>query len=365
MAELARLLAKAQRPIMVVGGSRWDEASRKGLHDFAKAFRMPVATSYRRLPLFDALDPCYAGDLGLNANPGLIRRVQESDLLLVVGGRLGEIPSQSYRLLDMPKPQMTFVHVYPEPSEFGRVFVPDLAINATPRAFVEALTALSPPGAIAWAAQTSSAHEDYLEFSSQAEASGEVDLAGVMRWLSENLPKETILCNGAGNYASWIHRFYRFCGLATHIAPTSASMGYGVPAAVAMQQLHPSRLVLSINGDGDFLMNGQEFATAVQYGLPIIVVVCDNASYGTIRMHQERHFPGRVIATELRNPDFAAYARAFGGFGVTVGRTADFPAAFEAARNAKSPAIIHVKMDQDRITPTASLAAIRAKARAQ
>ena len=180
-----------------------------------------------------------------------------------------------------------------------------------------------------------------------------------MLWLRDHVGPETIICNGAGNYASWIYRYYRFRRFATHIAPTSASMGYGVPAAVAMQRLYPDRMVLSLNGDGDFLMNGQEFATAVQYGLPIIVIICDNASYGTIRMHQERSFPGRVIATDLRNPDFAAYARAFGGFGVTVERTQQFPEAFEAARRSGQAAIIHVKIDPDRITPTATLTEIR------
>jgi acetolactate synthase I/II/III large subunit len=364
MAELRRLILEARRPLLVVGGSRWDEAARRALHDFAAAFDMPVATSYRRLPLFDALDERYAGDLGLNANPALVKRVQESDLLIALGGRLGEIPSQSYRLLDLPKPRMKFVHIYPQAEELGRIYAPDLAIHASPRAFVAALCELLPPTEICWRAETRRAHADYLEFSATAEPSGEVDLARVIMWLSDNIPKDTIICNGAGNYASWIHRYYRFCGLTTHIAPTSATMGYGVPAAVAMQQIYPEKLVVSINGDGDFLMNGQEFATAVQYELPIIVIVCDNASYGTIRMHQERHFPGRVIATDLRNPDFAAYARAFGGFGATVERTADFADAFAAARASKLPAILHVKMDPDRITPTASLAAIRRAATA-
>ncbi|MGA8172126.1 MAG: thiamine pyrophosphate-binding protein [Methylocystis sp.] len=362
MRELERLIGSSSRPMLILGGTRWDEEARGLMHEFAERFDLPVATSYRRLPLFDARDPRYAGDLGLNANPALVKLVQESDLLLVVGGRLGEIPSQSYRLLDIPSPRMTFVHVYPQAEEFGRVYRPDLAVHATPRAFARALAALSPARNIPWSERTSGAHENYLDFSSRSEPSGDVDLAMMMMWLSENLPDDAIICNGAGNYASWIHRYYRFRRFATHIAPTSASMGYGVPAAVAMQQLFPDRLVVSINGDGDFLMNGQEFATAVQYGLPIIVIVCDNASYGTIRMHQERHFPGRVIATDLRNPDFAAYARAFGGFGITVEKTADFARAFEAARASKLPAIMHVKMDLDRITPTASLAAIREEA---
>jgi acetolactate synthase-1/2/3 large subunit len=191
---------------------------------------------------------------------------------------------------------------------------------------------------------------------------GGVNLGAVMVWLRENLPHDTILCNGAGNYAAWIHRFYRFRRFATHIAPTSASMGYGMPAAVAMKRLHPERTVISVNGDGDFLMNGQEFATAVQYELPIVVIVCDNGIYGTIRMHQEREYPGRVCATTLRNPDFAAYARAFGGFGVTVERTQDFAAAFEAAAASGIPAIVHLKIDPEAITPVTTLAQIRKQA---
>src|SRR5262249_51776416 len=194
------------------------------------------------------------------------------------------------------------------------------------------------------------------------EQPGGVNPGAVMVWLRETLPADTILCNGAGNYAAWIHRFYRFRRFATHIAPTSASMGYGMPAAVAIKRLHPHRTVISVNGDGDFLMNGQEFATAVQYDLPIIVIICDNGLYGTIRMHQEREYPGRVCATVLKNPDFAAYARAFGGFGVTVEKTDDFAAAFRAAEAAGLPAIIHLKIDADAITPTTTLSKIRAQA---
>ncbi len=360
MRELEQLIARARRPIFVLGGSRWDEDSRRMMHGFAERFAMPVATSYRRLPLFDALDPCYVGDLGLNANPALIKRVQDSDLFVLVGGRLGEIPSQSYRLFDLPRPRMTFVHVYPEAEEFGRVYATNLSIHATPRAFAKALGQLRSPETPIWRTETAHAHDAYLAFSSDASPSADVDLARVMMWLSENLPEDAIICNGAGNYAAWIHRYFRFRRFASHIAPTSASMGYGVPAAVAIKQLFPGRVVLSINGDGDFLMNGQEFATAVQYELPIIVIVCDNASYGTIRMHQERSFPGRVIATDLRNPDFAAYARAFGGFGAIVERTVDFAPAFEAARDSGRPAILHVKIDPERITPAANLSAIRA-----
>lgn len=365
IARLASMIDQAERPFFVVGGSRWDEAARQRMIDFASAFEVPVATSYRRLPLFDALHECYAGDLGLNANPKLIARVQASDLLVVIGGRLSEIPSQGYRLLDIPTPRMAFVHVYPEAEEFGRVYAPSLAIHASPRPVVEALSKLAPPDTRPWAEETRAAHADYLAFSSSYTPSADVDLAEVMIWLRDNLPADAILCNGAGNYASWIHRYIRFRRFGAHVAPTSASMGYGVPAAVAMQRLYPERFVVSINGDGDFLMNGQEFATAVQYGLPIVVIICDNASYGTIRMHQERHYPARVIGTDLRNPDFAAYARAFGGLGATVERTADFAGAFEAARVSGLPSILHVKIDPDRITPTANLSALRAAALAK
>jgi acetolactate synthase I/II/III large subunit len=359
MRQLGSLIEEAKRPIFIVGGTRWDAEASRALQDFAREFDMPVATSYRRAPLFDALHPCYAGDLGLNANPKLVKRVREGDLVVLVGGRLGEIPSQGYRLLDLPIPRMTFVHVYPHAEEIGRVYAPDLAIHASPRPFAAALKALRAPATISWHEQTKTAHDDYLSFSSAVTPSADVDLAEIMIWLRNNLPATAIICNGAGNYASWIHRYFRFRSFGTHIAPTSASMGYGVPAAVAMQRIFPDRTVISLNGDGDFLMNGQEFATAAQYRLPIIVIVCDNASYGTIRMHQERNFPGRVIGTELQNPDFAAYARAFGGFGATVDRTRDFPPAFAAARQSGQPAIIHVKIDPDRITPAATLTAIR------
>jgi acetolactate synthase I/II/III large subunit len=365
MRALEDMIQDARRPMFVIGGSRWDAATAQLMQAFARRFHAPVATSYRRAPLFHADHPCYAGDLGLAANPALIERVKACDLLVLIGGRLGEIPSQGYRLLDIPTPAMRFVHVYPDAEEFGRVYAPTLAIHATPKAFVDALSSLAAPQDIPWRRETDAAHADYLAFSSSTTPSEDVDLAQVMMWLRDRLPPDAIICNGAGNYASWIHRYYRFRSFATHIAPTSATMGYGVPAAVAMQRLHPERLVVSINGDGDFLMNGQEFATAVQYNLPIIVIVCDNASYGTIRMHQERVYPGRVIATDLKNPDFAAYARAFGGYGASVERTQDFAAAFDDARKSGLPSILHVKIDPDRITPTATLSGIRRDALAR
>jgi acetolactate synthase I/II/III large subunit len=294
-----------------------------------------------------------------------VARVKAADLVLLVGGRLGEMPSQGYTLLDIPGPRTKLVHVHPGAEELGRVYRPHLAIHATPTAFAELAQALKPPPAMAWRDQTRAAHADYLEWSEVPTAQpGGVNLGAVMVWLRENLPADTILCNGAGNYAAWIHRFYRFRRFAAHIAPTSASMGYGMPAAVAMKRLNPERTVISVNGDGDFLMNGQEFATAVQYGLPIVVIICDNGLYGTIRMHQEREYPGRVCATVLKNPDFASYARSFGGFGVTVEKTEDFGEAFRFAEASGKPAIVHLKIDAEAITPMTTLSSIRVKAMA-
>ncbi|ACL61489.1 thiamine pyrophosphate-binding protein [Methylobacterium nodulans] len=366
VALLADLIASAERPILVLGGSRWSEAACADIARFAKTFDLPVATSYRRSPLFDALHPCYAGDLGLAANPRLVARVKAADLVVLLGGRLGEIPSQGYSLLAIPGPQTRLVHIHAGPEELGRVYRPFLAINAAPARTAAALARLSAPARIPWRAETRTAHEDFLAWGEAATPQpGGVNLGAVIIHLRETLPGDAILCNGAGNYAAWIHRFFRFRSFAGHIAPTSASMGYGLPAAVAMKRLWPARSVISLNGDGDFLMNGQEFATAVQYRLPIVVIVCDNASYGTIRMHQEREFPDRPIATDLHNPDFAAYARAFGGLGWTVERTEDFPAAFAAAHESGRPSIIHLKIATDAITPGQTLTQIREAALAR
>jgi len=361
--KLERLLSTAQRPLVILGGSRWSPDACAAIARFAERFALAIVTSYRRLPLFDPLHPCYAGDLGIGPNPRLTSRVKEADLVVLIGGRLGEIPSQGFSLIDIPGPRATFVHVHPGAEELGRLYRPHLAIHASPTAFAQAVETLQPPRDIGWRELTRQAHAEYLAWTqTPTPQPGDVNLGAVMAWLRDNLPEDTILCNGAGNYAAWIHRFYRFRRFATHIAPTAASMGYGVPSAVAMKRLYPERIVLSVNGDGDFLMNGQEFATAVMYDLPIIVIVCDNGIYGTIRMHQEREYPGRISATELKNPDFSAYARAFGGFGASVETTADFPAAFEAARISGKPALIHVKIDPEAITPGTTLTKIREQA---
>ncbi|MGB7100353.1 MAG: thiamine pyrophosphate-binding protein [Xanthobacteraceae bacterium] len=363
MAKFGALLGAARMPILILGGSRWSQEASNRVARFAQKYALPVSTTFRRLHLFDALHACYAGDLGIGPNPKLVERIKSADLVALIGGRMGELPSQSYTLFGIPRPQMTFVHVHPGAEELGRVYSPHLPIHATPTAFAAALEHLhlrALPG------QAEAAHADYLAWTEKpTEQPGSVNLGAIMVWLRDNLPADAMLCNGAGNYAAWIHRFFRFRRFGQHVAPTSGSMGYGVPAAVAMKRLYPDRQIVCIAGDGDFLMNGQEFATAVQYGLPFIVVIADNGIYGTIRMHQEREYPGRIIATELRNPDFAAYARAFGGFGIGVERTADFPAAFKKAQASGKPAIIRLAIDPEAITPVTTLAKIRAKSLAE
>jgi len=362
--KFVQLLGAARAPILMLGGSRWSQAAADGVARFAQKYALPVCTTFRRLHLFDALHPSYAGDLGIGPNPKLVERIKSSDLIVLIGGRLGELPSQGYTLFGIPRPQMTLVHVHPGAEELGRVYSPHLPIHATPTAFAAALEHLDLPGVPR--GQAEAAHADYLAWTEKpTEQPGAVNLGAVMVWLRENLPADAMLCNGAGNYAAWIHRFFRFRRFGQHVAPTSGSMGYGVPAAVAMKRLYPERAVVCIAGDGDFLMNGQEFATAVQYDLPLIVVIADNGLYGTIRMHQERDFPGRVIATDLHNPDFAAYARAFGGFGATVARTADFPAAFKDAQASGKPAIVRLVIDPEAITPVTTLSNIRAKSIAE
>ena len=359
MADLETLLAQAEKPFLILGGSRWTEDALAQMTRFAECFGIPVATSFRRQHHFDPLHPNYAGDLGLACNPKLVARVKASDLVIAAGARLNELTSQAYTLFDIPVPQMKLVHAYPGAEELGRVYHPHLAIHATPTAFAAALDRLTP----AHTHDVTAEHQAYLDFSTNPMPQpGAVNLSEIMIWLRGHLPADAMICNGAGNYAGWIHRFYRFRKFNTQMGTICGFMGYGMPAAVAMKAIHPARTVLAVNGDGDFLMNGQEFATAIQYNLPIIAVVLDNAMLGTIRMHQEREYPGRVSATTLKNPDFAAMARSFGGFGATVDKTEDFAPAFIAAEKSGLPSIIHVKFDGDGISPTTTLNAIREKA---
>ncbi len=363
MDELARRFASAKSPIAILGGSRWSPETIADFQAFAERFDLPVAVSFRRQMLFPAAHPHFAGDVGIGINPKLLARIKESDLVLLVGGRLSEMPSQSYTLFGIPNPGRPLVHVHPDPEELGRVYRPTLAINASPAGFCAALEAIAPPEAPAWSGAGAAAHEAYVAWSEQpAAVPGRFHPGEMVRWLRSRLPDDAILCNGAGNYATWVHRFHRFNRFATQLAPTSGSMGYGVPAAIGAKRIFPERTVVAFAGDGCFLMNGQDFATAVQYDLPVIVVVVDNGMYGTIRMHQEREYPGRVSATTLKNPDFAAYAKAFGGHGERVETTEEFAPAFERAVRSGKPAIIHCLLDPEAITPAKSLSTIRAEA---
>ncbi|MBE9603326.1 thiamine pyrophosphate-binding protein [Acetobacteraceae bacterium H6797] len=344
--EMAKLLAGARAPIAILGGSGWTQEAVDQFASFAEAWKLPVCTSFRRADRFRWDHPCYAGDLGIGPNPKLGARVKEADVLLLIGGRMSEMPSSSYTMLDIPVPKQKLVHVHPGAEELGRVYVPTIAIQATPRAFAAALSGVTPASAPGWSNGTPTAHQDYLDFSGTArKLPGEFQYGEVVRWLNENLPSDTILCNGAGNFAGWMHRHWRFGELGTQLAPTSGSMGYGVPAAIMAKRVRPQSTAICIAGDGDFLMNGQEFATAVQHDIPAIIIVIDNGMYGTIRMHQVRDYPGRVSATRLKNPDFAAYAKAFGGHGETVRSTEEFFPAFERAKASGKPAILHCFLD--------------------
>jgi acetolactate synthase I/II/III large subunit len=362
MAQLAELLAAAKRPFLLLGGSAWDAEAVVAIERFATANALPVGCAFRRQDRFDNTHPCYAGDVGIGTNPKLVQRIKDSDLLIAVGPRLGEMTTGGYTLLDIPTPKQPLVHVHADPEELGRVYQAVLPINATPRAFARAAAALKPAQNPPWTAATAAAHQDYLAARRPPRSPGDIQLGEIMLWLDEHLPADAIFTNGAGNFATWVHRFHQYRRFGSQLAPTSGSMGYGFPAAVAAKIVHPDRAVICVAGDGDFLMTGQELATAVHRRLGVIVLVVNNGMYGTIRMHQERHHPGRVIGTDLHNPDFAALARAYGAYGEVVERTADFAAAFERARAAGLPAILELRIDPEALTIRQSLSDIRAAA---
>jgi acetolactate synthase-1/2/3 large subunit len=321
-----------------------------------------VGCAFRRQDRFDNAHPSYAGDLGIGANPKLTQRVKESDLLVVLGARLGEMTTAGYTLLDIPTPRQPLIHIHPDPEELGRVYQPVLPINATPRAFARAAAKLAPIADPPWAAATAQAHADYLAWRKPPRSPGELQLGEIMLWLGAQLPADAIVTNGAGNFSTWVHRFHQYRRFGTQLAPTSGSMGYGFPAALAAKLRHPERVVVCVAGDGDFLMTGQDLATAVQQKLGVIVLVVNNNMYGTIRMHQERFYPERVIGTALHNPDFTALARAYGADGALVERTAEFAPAFARARAATGPFIIELRIDPEALTIRQSLSDIRAGA---
>lgn len=360
MAQLRALMETATRPFLLVGGAAWTPAAKAGIEAFAQANGLPVGVSFRAQDSIDNDHPCYAGHVGIGPDPLLADRVRDADLLIAVGCRLGEMTTGGYTLVTPPVPTQKLVHVYPQAEELGRVFAPTLAIAATPEAFGEAAASLDPIVAPAWAGQAAEAHAAYLAHSQPVETVGPVQPAAMMAHLRACLPDDAIATCGAGNYAIWFQRFFAWRRMSTQLAPTAGSMGYGVPAAIAAKRLYPDRPVVSVNGDGCFSMNGQELATAAQYGLPIVFLVFDNGMYGTIRMHQEREYPGRVSGTQLTNPDYAALGRAHGGLGFTVDRTEDFAPALAEALAADRLSVIHIKTDPEAITPNRTLSQIRA-----
>ena len=354
------LLANAVRPLLLIGGSRWDADACATLAELASRDALPVACAFRRQDLLDNRHASYVGDVGIALNPALATRIRDADVLLVIGERLGEITTTGYTLPAAPLPAQTLIHVHPGVEELGRVYRAAVAIAATPAAFLAALARLPALPAERWRASTAAARADCDAWRAPRPVPGDLDLWQIVHWLDERLPDDAILTNGAGNYTTWLHRVYRYRRTGTQLAPYSGSMGYGVPAAIAAKLLHPERVVVSWNGDGCFLMNGQELATAVQYGAGVVFVVIDNGMYGTIRMHQERRYPGRVVGSGLANPDFAALARAFGAHGETVRRTGEFAPAFERALDAGRPALLHVLLDPQALTMNATLDSIRA-----
>ena len=358
-AALAGMLAASRKPLLLVGGGGWSQAVAEHVRLFAEANCVPVAASFRCQDYFDNRHPNYVGHVGIGIDPRLAARVQDCDLLIALGPRLGEMTTSGYRLLVPPQTAMPLVHIHADAEELGRVYHPTLAINA---GAVHAAAAMASLGTVSRAVDTrwlGDARADYESFRQAPESPGPVQLQAIVKHLGETLPADAIITNGAGNYAIWLHRFHQYRRYRTELAPTCGSMGYGLPAAVAAAELHRDRPVVCFAGDGCFMMSCQEFSTAVQYGLKLVVVLVNNGMYGTIRMHQERHYPGRVCGTDLVNPDFAALARAMGGYGATVTRTADFPDAFAAALAAPGPALVEVQIDPEALTPNASLSAIR------
>ena len=361
MNKLRAMLAQAERPFVMLGGGGWNREACADFQAFAEANALPVGCTYRCQDLFDNRHPNYVGDIAVGLNPALERRIREADLLLAVGPRLGEWTTVNYTLIDIPRPKQKFIHVHTGAEELGRVYQADLLINSGMPEFAAAARALAPVRA-PWAEATLAARADYETWQKPVATPGALNMSEVIAFLRERLPPDTIVTNGAGNFSLWVHRFYQYTGFRTQLGPTSGAMGYGVPSGVAAKLVHPERPVISFAGDGDFQMSGQELATAMQYDAKVIFVVVNNGIYGTIRMHQERHFPGRVSGTSIRNPDFAALARAYGLYGETVEKTADFGPAFERAWNAPTASLLELRIDPDSISPRTTLSAIRAEA---
>ena len=367
LAELRDLLLAAERPFVIAGGSGWNAAACAALERFAESWQLPVGCAFRFQDLFDNRHPNYAGDVGIGINPKLAERIAKADLVLAIGARLGEMTTGGYELLKAPRPTQKLVHIHAGAEELGRVYAGDLLVQSSMACAAPALASLESPAPAPWAAWTRAAAADY-EANLVAQPVAPLDMAQVVKTIARLVAPDTVFANGAGNFSGWLHRYYRYPGLRhagrTQLAPTSGAMGAGLPAAVAAALLEPHRLVINLAGDGDFLMTGQEMATATAHGAKRLVsIVVDNGSYGTIRMHQEREYPGRVSGSELGNPDFAALARAYGWWASErLENTAQFEPAFRAALDCGRPALIHLRLDADVITSRTTLHAIRAAA---
>jgi acetolactate synthase-1/2/3 large subunit len=353
-------LARADRPLVVLGGGGWTSAACEDLAAFAQSFDLPVACAFRRQDLIDNRHPNYVGETGLGMDPRIAQRAKDADLIIAVGARLGETSTQGYELLAVPRPAQRLVHVHADPEELGHVYHADVPVLASMPEFARAARALRPERPGPWGDWTRAARADYLDhLLPPVVMPGDVDLGQVMVQLGEALPADTIVSNGAGNYTLWVQRFWRYGGLRTQLAPTSGTMGYGLPAAIAAKLVHPERTVVCFAGDGCFLMNGQELATAMQYGANVIVIVVNNGMYGSIRMHQEKHYPGNVWGTALTNPDFAVLAQSYGAHGEVVTRTSEFATALERARHAGRPALIELRVSPEALSPRLTVSSLR------
>ena len=358
VAAVLAMLGRAERPLVVAGGAGWTAQAAADLARFAQSWGLPVAVPFRRQDYMDNRHPNYVGDLAVGMNPRLGARLRAADCLLVLGSRLGDTATGGYELLDPARALPTLIHIHADPDELGRVFRPDLGIAVRAPAMVAALAQVN--GAGQWADWAALGRAEYEAWGQPEATPGDVKLEAVVRWLSDHLPEDAIVTNGAGNYAAFVHRYFRYKRFGTQLAPTSGSMGYGFPAAIAAKLEHPGRAVVCFAGDGCFQMTVNEFSTAVQQGAAVIVIVCNNGRYGTIRMHQERHYPGRVSGTDLHNPDFAALARAYGGHGEVVTDGADFAGAYKRATAAGVPAVIELRLDREMLTTGQTLAQVRA-----
>jgi len=356
-------LAAAERPLIIVGGSGWSDVTREQLQGFAATSGIPLINSFRCQDYIDNEHPNYAGDLGIGVNPDLCRRIDESDCLLVIGARLGEMTTGGFSLLDIPCPKQRLIHVHAGSEELGHVYQADLAINASSGQFVAALVEASPglKPADAKGEQVARAHQGYLDWNRSVTVPGEVQFSDIIHNIRAQTDSDAILCNGAGNNTGWLHRFFRYRQYRTQLAPTNGTMGYGLPAAIAAKLRHPERCVIAMTGDGDFMMNGQELATAMQYQANIIVIVVNNGIYATIRMHQEREYPHRVIGTDMVNPDFVALAQAYGAHAERVLETGQFEAAFTRCLGADRPALIEIQLDANILAPNATVDSLRAQ----